>query len=243
MPRQKLEIDSFDSSEYESTIVDKNEKLKHFWDLEENEGFITLFNFKVINTINIFMNIRTSFYLSYIYDYIQTLKEILLEFLYFDFQHETRNKLSHNIYLFIVTPCKIQELPENDGFDGMNKPRDIVIYPSRNKLFRDNNLRAGYRMIMLKLREFTKFTSHFVPWVATKTKKLSKDTKHSVKYLLLHELAHTMCNHVVYYDKENHLEDFKACESLLKDISNYPEKFTKIHRSRLIKLDDRLRQF
>ena len=36
--------------------------------------------------------------------------------------------------------------------------------------------------------------------------------------LLLHELAHTACNHVTYRDKDNHLADFDFHEQFLHEI-------------------------
>ena len=98
-----------------------------------------------------------------------------------------------------------QEMPINDTFDGLNKPESIVELKKPDGLTfkEDTNIRAGNRHIMLSVCEKGNSEKY-------KLKKFDK-----FKELLIHELTHTMCNHVTYRRQGNHLEDFENYEKFL----------------------------
>jgi hypothetical protein len=119
-----------------------------------------------------------------------------------------------SIDLICKTPIDLMEIGMDSRsriFEGINKPKDIVKIETRNlkgtllgdfdheRL--DKEYRARHRLIILKLKN---------------GKSLRK--WNDVKRLLLHELSHTMCNHLMYYNDRNHQQDFDICEKLLKDI-------------------------
>jgi hypothetical protein len=86
----------------------------------------------------------------------------------------------------------LSEIPKKTPFDGINKPKlrytDINV-PSVGK---DGKGRALYKDIFLNL--------------SLSDRNLTK--------LIIHELAHTMANHISYVE-DNHHADFKWCENLI----------------------------
>lgn len=103
-------------------------------------------------------------------------------------------------YLFCRTPHILQEISYNKGYEGINKPKKIIHW--KNDFFRDQ-YRATERRVMLSLRKKNGTLRNWAP----------------MKKLLLHELSHTMCNHILYYNEENHEDDFDAAERYLKNIT------------------------
>ena len=121
-----------------------------------------------------------------------------------------------SVDLICNTPIDLMELgtdARSKVFEGINKPKSIVkvnvqkisgtILGDFDPERLDKGYRARHRLIILKLREGRRLRK----W---------KD----VKRLLLHELSHTMCNHLMYYNDRNHLKDFDVCENLLKHIDS-----------------------
>lgn len=91
----------------------------------------------------------------------------------------------------------LSELPNNKQakvYDGINKPRMRYI-SNKKSMGIDGNKRALYRDIFLNLDL----------------------NKKELKSLLLHELSHIF--HIKYREKENHQEEFKALEFILKEAS------------------------
>jgi hypothetical protein len=190
-------IDTFNYKHYHPVVIRENERTKKKWDLEESKGFINGISpygsiYKIRNIHN--NNNETLVYLGLIHKYIYELKNIL-----------SKNN-SSEARVFVKTPHTIQEIPYNGVYEGINKPKCIVSCSNDGLQFRkDNNYRAGVRHIMLSLR--------------TKTGKLRK--WEIVKKLLLHELAHTMCNHITYREEGNHEDDFYNSENLLKSVGSH----------------------
>lgn len=197
-------IDSFDASRYSRKIIDTNEDTRGKWDIDESTGFtfVPAPNGKwyaVHDRGSNSVKRKTAEYLARVELYTYALKERM-----------ARNTDPGSV-LFVVTPHTFQEMPPGTGYEGMNKPKDIVSVPYDGLEFkRDSGVRAGRRHVLLALRGSS---GTLRAWS-------------SVKRLLLHELAHTMCNHVVFRDKENHEEDFDAYERLLKKIAKtIPDPF------------------
>ena len=171
-------------------LIPENERTKHIWDLDENHNFIKINNYKVVNRKGYK---DASNMLRRIDNYIVTLKKMA----------SNRNS---NCYInnFISVPYIVQEIPENDVFEGINKPKHIQYTKYSRGFPRDDEYITGYRLIMLKIRR--------------KNGKLR--AWNSIKKLLLHELAHTMCNHCTYREEGNHQDDFKKSEEFLTTLAN-----------------------
>ena len=87
----------------------------------------------------------------------------------------------------------LSEIPKGTVFAGLSKPKMRYIEYNAPNVGKDGNKRALYRDIFLDL---------------------DKD-ENSLKSLIIHELAHTMANHVQYRD-DDHNYDFKWAEKLIK---------------------------
>lgn len=190
-------IDQFNFRHYPIATISINERTRKKWDIEENRGFVKGFiNGKIYKTLKHHNNQKVLQYLNFLDQYLYTLKEEMIQRKYSCYENNCQNES----LLFIKTPCTLQEIPNNTVFEGINKPKNIVIFSGDGLQFeKDNGYRAGNRHIMLSLR--------------TKTGRLRTWSK--VKKLFLHELAHTMCNHVTYREAGNHEGDFVKAEQFL----------------------------
>lgn len=104
------------------------------------------------------------------------------------FYHIAFNKHPTSRYL-------LSEIPPGTMYDGLNKPKMRYINENLPPVGKDMNGRALYRDIFLNLNK--------------KGKKLDE--------LVIHELAHSMANHINYRPNDHHA-DFKWAEKL---ITNY----------------------
>lgn len=202
-------IDSFNPNKYIEATIEINEETRHIWDIgkraKDKKNFTRGFmNGKVFivrkNNPDRFIKI-----LSLIDTYISYLKKLLSENMSNFIHHPCYNEIVN----FVKTKHTVQEISEQDTFEGINKPEDIVYCSTRNDglIFqKDNKYRAGRRLIMLRIRN----------------KDNSKRSWVNLKKLLLHELAHTMCNHITYREEGNHEEDFYRAEEFLTKISEHP---------------------
>jgi len=190
-------IDQFDYSLYPEAIIVENVKTKKKWDIEENRGFVQgLINGRIYKFLKKHNDQKVLQYLNFLENYLYILKEEMIQKQYICYGQNCQNES----LLFIKTPCTLQEIPHDTVFEGINKPKNIVIFSGDGLRFKkDNDYRAGRRHIMLSLR--------------TKTGRLRPWTK--VKKLFLHELAHTLCNHVTYREEGNHEDDFVKAENFL----------------------------
>jgi hypothetical protein len=88
----------------------------------------------------------------------------------------------------------ISEIPRGTQFAGLSKPKMRYIDIKAPSIGKDTNIRALYRDIFLDL---------------------SMNDK-ELKELIIHELAHSMANHVRWWD-DNHGIDFKWAEKLIAE--------------------------
>lgn len=104
--------------------------------------------------------------------------------------------------------CLFSEICHGDrsGFEGMNKPRHRTTAYSEPHVGQDGKIRATYRDIFL---DPEKVDGYFVSG--------GKDYG-ALRRLVLHEIAHTMANHVTFR-WDDHGEDFKVCEAVLTDLA------------------------
>lgn len=104
----------------------------------------------------------------------------------------------HNIQLFkdIHTDnYLLSEIRKDTGFIGLNKPKDIV-KTNLPPVGPDKNLRAMWRDVFLT--------------IDTRTPKITEKELE----LMVHEIAHTMANHVTWRD-DDHGRDFQECEDII----------------------------
>ena len=194
--------------------VDKhNAKYRKEWDIPEKG--IRLSNV-LKSSISFGKDRKIVKYLQYVQLYISYLCRNLINLV------ETKDRLIDpalypGVGLLCNTPIDLMEIgtdARSKVFEGINKPKSIVKVMVHNTTGTylsdfdssrlDKGYRARYRLILLKLREGRRLRD----W-------------EKVKRLLLHELSHTMCNHLMYYNKRNHLHDFDCYENILKKVAGY----------------------
>lgn len=108
------------------------------------------------------------------------------------------DELPHNFFARIKNNGKtsrylLSEIPHGTPFDGINKPRLRYNQYDLPKIGKDGTGRALYRHIFLNL---------------------NKKYDDLIK-LLIHELAHTMANHI-RWRRDDHGIDFITCENIIK---------------------------
>jgi hypothetical protein len=86
----------------------------------------------------------------------------------------------------------LSEIPSGTNYSGLNKPKMRFNDPYAPSIGKDGQARALYRDVFLDLN--------------LSPKELEK--------LVIHELSHTMANHV-FYRPDDHHADFKWCEKLI----------------------------
>lgn len=86
----------------------------------------------------------------------------------------------------------LSEIPKGTAFAGLNKPKQRYQDKRVSVVGKDGNGRALYRDIFLDLDRNEK----------------------SLKNLIIHELAHSMANHIMYRPDDHH-HDFKWAENLI----------------------------
>lgn len=190
-------------------IISENERLKHNWDIGEHEGY----KHTRVPGINVEYKVWSS-------GRVEIVASLL--FMIDEFIQTIQNQLpdtNPECHVLIHTPHTVQECRHKD-FHGINKPKGIIQLHKVEPLFkRDNQYRATNRHIMLTLR----------------TKSGDLKAWSSLKKLLLHELSHTMCNHITYREEENHEEDFDNCQGFLTNF---------VHQDPELKmLSDRIENF
>lgn len=172
---------------------------KEFWDFDENKNYINVNihdkNYKVINKYRDYY--IAALILNYINDIIVSICK------YFEinyYRYSNKDKLYIKCFLQIHPHNHLlSEMQLKTPFNGINKPRNIHITNQEN-IGKDGNLRAGYRHIFLTLRDYNgNFNNIDI-----------------IMKLVIHEIAHTMCNHVKWRD-DDHNDDFKNAEKIIKN--------------------------
>jgi hypothetical protein len=107
-------------------------------------------------------------------------------------------KFKKHMKHFVETQHRFFEMPlKNAGFYGLNKPKNVH-KTNKPPIGKDKNLRPSYRVVMLTIRN-----SNGTVESCTKFLKL-----------LIHELSHTLANHVTWRE-DDHGKDFKDSESFM----------------------------
>jgi len=168
-------------------------KNKPFWDIDETH--IIENNVRIIDIEkNKDIAIRNMQYVEKVFNDLKTVAYITLNL---------PNKLTkfekNGINIFLNTPHIFIEMnPKDNQFLGLNKPKNIIDL-KKNPHNTDKTLRASYKVVLLKFRDL---------------KGNITLNKPKLLQLLVHELAHTLANHVVYRF-DDHGQDFKIYEKLL----------------------------
>lgn len=220
-------MNSFNYKNYKSVVLPVNEKTKKKWDLDETKGFVDMtirinsfgggggggadeLVYKVINGRDKTLNNKVLHYIYLLDKYLFVLKKELLE----NFK-TLPHEIQSGAEVLIKTPHSLQEIPANNSYEGVNKPKSIVTSLDVNgdpiddlSFALDNDVRSGCRHIMLHLRDASSSGG---------SKNKLRNWNNVVKKLFIHELAHSMCNHCRYREEENHSDDFDLHEGFLLD--------------------------
>lgn len=170
---------------------------KEFWDFDENINYTTVNiqekNYKVINKFPDYYS--AALILNYIHNVIIKIC-MYLKINYY--------KYSKSDQILIDCFCDIHpnnyflsEMQLNTNFYGLNKPKDLY-FSNKPPIGKDKILRASYRHVFLTLRD----------------KNSRFNDKEKIMKLVIHEIAHTMCNHVTWRN-DDHGKDFKHAEKII----------------------------
>ena len=192
--------------------------MSKIWDFDETINYITInidsIPYKVLNKKN---NKQISYQNSYnaalLLHSIRQQINLISIYLRLNINNYTKNIqkcincfLSIHPYNYLLSEMQDEKLL-NIPFIGLNKPRNVKNKLLMEPIGRDKNLRAEYRDIFLNIRNYD-----------NSLKRLQ-----SLMSLVIHEITHTACNHVTWKD-DNHNNDFKSCEKIIKDAYNNMKK-------------------
>lgn len=176
--------------------------VKEFWDFNEID------NYSIINLNNNKYHVLNKYSDKYIavqiLDYLNYIINLMCIYLqkYYT-KYTNTEQIAIKCFLDIhCNKCQLSEMQLNTPFDGLNKPRNVY-KSNKEKLGSDKHLRAKYRHVFLTLRNENGSFRHI----------------DSIMNLTLHEIAHTMCNHVTWTD-DNHKKDFIKYEKILTNVYN-----------------------
>ncbi len=165
--------------------------MRSVWDFNENKNYITVNDYKVINSPN---SSLTSLLLRKIDILVLKLQLLLIN----------SGTVKHDIYLNLLAsvPHFFQEMQliKDQGsikFNGLNKPKDVYL-SNQISIGDDKKLRSRHRRIFLTLK--------------TRNGKLK--TLNQLKPLIAHELTHTALNHVTWKD-DNHSSLFNKYNKII----------------------------
>ena len=173
---------------------------KEFWDFDEEKNYITINiqerNYKVINKFPDYK------YAAIILNEIHNIIIKICIYLKINYY-----KYLKNDQIIIDCFCDIHpnnyllsEMQLETNFYGINKPRNLY-NSNKSPIGKDKNLRASYRHVFITLRN----------------KNGKFNDKNTIMKLVIHEITHTMCNHVTWRD-DDHGKDFKHAEKLITDV-------------------------
>ena len=168
-----------------------------FWDFDENKNYVILkyknYSFKVLNKKNKNQAVNLLYIIQQIINAIAEEVENNYKFLKPPLKDMATIFLCiHPNYYFV------HEMQKDQIFEGLNKPKNVRINSYLPAVGKDGLLKAEYRSIFFKLRD----------------DKNNLKTINELLPLVIHEIAHTGCNHVRWRD-DDHGADFKLFEKFL----------------------------
>ena len=170
---------------------------KAFWDLDENGKRIRKGGYTFVVNKDIPNEKKTVDRLHDAKNIELRLKNTMRE----ELKKGRGGKFKKEMQHFIETQHNFFEMPlKKAGFQkfrGLNKPKNVH-KTNKPPIGKDKNLRPSYRIVMLTIRNTNGGIESCAKFLR----------------LLLHELAHTVANHVILRG-DDHGKDFKEYESLL----------------------------
>ena len=171
---------------------------KEIWDFDENINYITV-NIEGINynVINKFSNYYIAAKILHRINIV--IYNICLYFISNYYSYNKRDQILIDCFCDIhLNNHILSEMQLGTQFYGLNKPRNL--YKSdKPPIGPDGSYRASYRNIFLTLR---KKNGTFNNW-------------NKIIKLVIHEITHTMCNHIRWRD-DDHGRDFKHAKKIIK---------------------------
>jgi hypothetical protein len=172
---------------------------KEFWDFNEDKNFTTVNihgrNYKVLNIYHDYYT--AALVLDYIHNVIVMICYYLEVNKYSKKYTDYDRKLIDCFCDIHPNKCLLSEMQIGTDFYGLNKPKKLYI-SNLEPVGKDGKVRASYRHIFLTLRN---------------NRGQFNDINVIMK-LVIHEIAHTMCNHVTWRD-DDHGKDFKHAEKMI----------------------------
>ena len=174
--------------------------MKEFWDFDEtkNYGIVNIQgnNYKVIK------NFPDYYTAGYILNEIHMIIIKICNYLSLNYYRYTKNDQKIIDCFLQIHPNNylLSEMQLNTQFYGLNKPRDLY-YSNLPGIGSDGKLRSNFRHVFITLRDSNGNFNQF----------------DKIMDLVLHEISHTMCNHVTWKN-DNHNKDFKHAEKLLTKV-------------------------
>lgn len=168
-----------------------------FWDFDENKNYVTIkyknINFKVLKEKNRLEAVKLLYLIKIIIDALAQEVQKTYKLLKQPLKNMAIVFLSiHPEYYFV------QEMQKGQIFEGLNKPKNVHTNYYLPSVGKDGNLKAEYRAIFFQLRN---------------NKNNLKNINELIP-LIIHEIAHTGCNHVRWRD-DDHGKDFILFENFL----------------------------
>lgn len=179
-----------------------NKSSKEFWDFDENINYITvIINNKKYNVIYKYKNYINS---AIILAQLDIILLLMCQYLNTNkYKYSKEEQFAIDCFLDIHlnnNKTSLAEMQLGTIFNGLNKPRDLI-RTNKPYIGKDKNSRAQYRTVFLTLRRKNgKFKSN-----------------KSIINLFIHEITHSMCNHITWRD-DDHGEDFNHYENLIKKV-------------------------
>lgn len=177
--------------------------VKEFWDFDENINYVNINvngnNFKVLQVYKNYN--EAAKLLNLIHNIIITICLYLQVNIY---KYTKEEQIAIRCFLDIhPNNYLLSEMQLGTDFNGINKPRNVHNNSNKHALGKDKKKRAEYRHVFLTLRKHNGSFKSF----------------DSIMRLVIHEIAHTMCNHVTWRD-DDHNKDFQHYEKLLTNVYN-----------------------
>ena len=165
---------------------------KPFWDINEDHIIIDGVRVKNIER-GLQSAVRDMKYLQTLFNYLSDTSKN-----YYVYGNLTKYELG-GLKLFIDTPHVLMEIdPHDDQFNGLNKPKNVRRHNVKPH-GTDGNLRADKKCVMFRVRDQNMNRMH---------------STESLTMLFIHEMSHTMANHV-RWRPDDHGEDFKIYQRLI----------------------------
>lgn len=184
---------------------------KPFWDFDETTNYIYYLSPNDNYCYKVLDNYKDYLKAIYILEKLRIIINEMCKFLSINFYHYSdKDKIAIKCFLDIhPNNYLLSEMQMKQMFEGLNKPRNL--YSSNDEILgSDGKDRAQYRDVFLQLRKNNKFKSY-----------------DSIIKLTIHEITHTMCNHIRWRD-DDHGSDFKYYEKILLDVYKEVIQFEKI---------------